>query len=296
MTAILILLLCVLASSKVVLQSRFGKKAVQTAADAVVFNGMIFLGAGLLYLPALFVSPVGPVTLWYGLAQGFFGVLFQLTYIQALAAGPVSLTILFANFAMIIPLVHSALFYGEPFGVLRVVGTALALTAIALNVNLRHDAALASAGKVFDRRRWAFLMVLTFFFSGLLAILQKLYAKAGVAGENAGYIAVTYLPAALFSLLLYAGFVRAGHKKTFRLTAGVTALSLGIGAILGTFLFFMIRAAASIDGTLLYPAYNGGTMLLVTLSGVLLFRERLTRRQWLSVAVGTAAILLMSLS
>jgi drug/metabolite transporter (DMT)-like permease len=50
-----------------------------------------------------------------------------------------------------------------------------------------------------------------------------------------------------------------------------------------------------LDATLLLPLYNGGTTLLVTLGTALLFRERLTKRQYLGILLGLIAIVLMSI-
>ena len=66
-----------------------------------------------------------------------------------------------------------------------------------------------------------------------------------------------------------------------------------VGILLGSFQSLYTYASSIIDGTLLFPAYNGGATLLVTLSGVILFREKLSKRQLLGVLTGAAAIILM---
>jgi multidrug transporter EmrE-like cation transporter len=45
----------------------------------------------------------------------------------------------------------------------------------------------------------------------------------------------------------------------------------------------------------LFPIINGGTMLVVILVSRAVFGERITRRKFVGIAVGLAAILLLSL-
>ena len=51
MIFLIILLLCTLATAKVTLQSRFGKKALKTDSDNILFNAIVFLTAAALFCP-----------------------------------------------------------------------------------------------------------------------------------------------------------------------------------------------------------------------------------------------------
>ncbi len=46
---------------------------------------------------------------------------------------------------------------------------------------------------------------------------------------------------------------------------------------------------------LVYPALSVGTILLVTAAGALLFREKLTRREWAGLGLILAALVLLNL-
>ena len=43
-----------------------------------------------------------------------------------------------------------------------------------------------------------------------------------------------------------------------------------------------------------YPVYSVGGILLVTLAGVLLFRERLGKRRWVALGLILAALVLLN--
>ena len=54
---------------------------------------------------------------------------------------------------------------------------------------------------------------------------------------------------------------------------------LAVGVVLGVFQFINTRAIASINGTLLFPAYNGGALILSSISSILFIKDRLTNNQ-----------------
>ena len=60
------------------------------------------------------------------------------------------------------------------------------------------------------------------------------------------------------------------------------------------YLLFFTYGLVHIDGTFLFPAQTGGTMLLSTLSGVLIFKDKFTRKQIVGIILGFIALILMN--
>ena len=75
------------------------------------------------------------------------------------------------------------------------------------------------------------------------------------------------------------------------------ALTYGFltGVILGIFQILNTKAIATIDAGLLFPVYNGGTLVLATIMGVFLFKDKLSRKQIASIIVGIIGIILINL-
>ena len=132
MNLIVILVLCVLATTKVTLQGFFAKKNIQSFPDGVFFNGLIFLFSALIFFKNAFDCEWGIIL--FGSVFGFLTVLFQLYYIKAMSCGNVSLTVLIVNLSMIIPLTVSVLAYNEPLSILSFLGILLTVVAFTLNV------------------------------------------------------------------------------------------------------------------------------------------------------------------
>ena len=65
------------------------------------------------------------------------------------------------------------------------------------------------------------------------------------------------------------------------------------GAILGTFQCVSTYAASVIDGTVLYSAYNCITSIMIVFAGRLVFKEKLSAKQYVGVVLGMGAVLCM---
>ena len=58
---------------------------------------------------------------------------------------------------------------------------------------------------------------------------------------------------------------------------------------------FLLLSLSSVPAVAAYPTYSVGTIVLITLVGVLLFRERISRRQALALLMILAALALLNL-
>ena len=47
------------------------------------------------------------------------------------------------------------------------------------------------------------------------------------------------------------------------------------------------------DSAVFFPIVNGGGLVLATLAAVLLFREKLSKKQWIGVAFGIASVVFL---
>ena len=97
--------LCILATAKVTCQGAFAKKNIKTVGDAILFNGLIFSFAALLFF---WQAIDANAKVWlFSAAFGALSVVFQTCYTKALAVGNVSLTVLFENLGMVLQIAVS---------------------------------------------------------------------------------------------------------------------------------------------------------------------------------------------
>ena len=141
MDFLIILLLCALATSKVTLQSRFGKKNLTTVSDNVLFNAVVFFTAALLF--CVDIPKASIQTQIFALIFAVLTVVFQLSYTKALSLGNVSLTVMAVNLSMLFPSLVSVIFYNESLTPSRIIGIILTVLSFTLTVDLKINERLS---------------------------------------------------------------------------------------------------------------------------------------------------------
>ena len=58
---------------------------------------------------------------------------------------------------------------------------------------------------------------------------------------------------------------------------------------------FLLAALEDLAAVIVYPVYSVATILTVTLAGVLLFREKLEKRQWMALVIILLALVLLNI-
>lgn len=280
-----LLVLWTLTIIKVMVQGAFAKKNVKTTADGLVFNGTVFLFSALLFINHAFSSALGVIL--FGIVFGIMTVTFQLCYITAMSCGNVSVTVLITNLSMVIPLSVSIIFFNERPGILKYIGFALTVVALVLNVDRQN--------KTPTSKRWFVLAIVTSLANGSLLVLQQLFGKTQWAAQTQGFVSWSYITATLVSIILYLILKSKGHGVTYKIRPKLFLIGLIIGCVLATFQVVNTRAIASMDGTFLFPTYNGGVLVLTGISSVLILKEKLKKNQIISMTVGVVAIILMNL-
>ena len=290
-TFLFIAMLCLIFTTKSFFMSVLSKKHLNNTADAVLINGFIFACIALIFVA--FVPSAGTPEIVFGIIMGTLTVLCQVSYMTALSLGPLSLTGLVYNLAMLVPIFVSKIRYDEPLSAFRIAGIALSIAALIINTK-------PSSG---DRisKKWYLFILLAFAFNGMVATTTKIFTNDFVPKgvlfpkETYAYLGCAYITATLLSALVFL-IVRAKKQKpTCRAVPSLFVYAVVVALLLAVFQPIYAYSASIIPGTLLFPVYNGASTLLVTVSGMVLFKEKLSRRQWIGVSVGAVAIVLMCL-
>lgn len=282
MKYLIVFCICLLATMKVSFQSSFAKKEVKTVADSVFFNCLIFLSSSLIFIP--YIARAVPIIWGYAAAFAVLTVAFQLAYTGALSQGNVSIAVMFANFGMLVPVLLSIVLFGEKPSVMRMIGILLVICCFIIT-------AKPSGGVT---KRSLLLCIVAMIANGGVSAVQKLFAATEYSTERFTFVSASYLLSTLLAASIYIVLAFSGRKKTFRLGKHCVIAALLTGVTLGTFLALNTYAAATIDGTFLFPAHSGGAIILSTLSGIIFFHDKLSVRQIVALCLGTTSIVLMN--
>lgn len=276
----LYLLLCVSCSVIVSVLLKLAKRSQVVLAQAVAFNYVMALG-----LTIYLLKPQMP-THWTALPWWLFlalGVLLPSIFIvmgKAVDAAGIVKSDAAQRLSLFLPIVAAVTIFGEQLTQSRVVGIVLAFIALFALLTKQEKQQKNSGLSA------AFLLLGVWFGYGVIDILFKQVAKSGSTFSLNLLVIFTIAGLLMFMYLLFL------HQK-------ITIKSLLGGLLLGVFNFlnilFYIKAhqAFSDNPTLVFTVVNVGVIALGTLTGVLLFREKLSTFNIAGLVLAFFAIIML---
>lgn len=260
-----------------------------------LFNAL-FSAVGVLLLLAyslwtntgLYLPPAG-----IGAAAGY-GVIATLAvfaHMKALERGPVSLTSLFAKFCLVLPLGYSFLFLHEQATLFRVSGILLICVCIVIFADPRKG----------DRERlsrgWLAAALSLMVCNGAVQLIGKIYAMSSANEYQNAFLLWAFGFETLAALAIFLRLSRGKSRECARafVTPAVLGLSVFIAVAALSMNFAIVALATRMDGSVFFPIYSGGPLILIALAGYLIFREEMTFRKVTGILLGIGAIVLLNL-
>lgn len=122
---------------------------------------------------------------------------------------------------------------------------------------------------------------------GMADAMSKIFTESGVAALEGQFLFYTF---AVAMGLCAVGMTVKGQK------IGTREALFGTLIAAPNFLAskFLLGALESLSAVIVYPVFSVGTILVVTLMGVLAFRERLTKQQWIGIGAILVALVLLN--
>ena len=218
----------------------------------------------------------------FGIIYGATQTLFILFKTLAMNSGPVSVTTLVGNFSVVVSVACCFILWREPVAIGDVSGLVLLMCGIILTTYKRPEGEM--------KRIWKVAAPLFLICGAGVGLTFKAFGRAG-ASEYAGDM---MLLAALIMLISYSSiYLALPKKRAITEVAGDGAfllLALASGALSCVYNRLNVYLSGALDGVVFFPSFNGGVVILSTLLGVFLLREKLSRRQLAGIAAGVLGI------
>lgn len=190
--------------------------------------------------------------------------------------------------SVVVPISIAILFYGDGVSVSKIIGIILAIMAVYL---VSHKEA---QGKVADKFWWLFPLII-FVCSGIIDSSIN-YAQRNLLNDLNfdAFLSTIFATAFVFGfiVLLYQLIIK---KEKFQLQA------IPAGMILGTInfgtMYFIISALNTnvLEPSVLFPINNLSILTLSTVVSVIVFKEKLSSKNWIGIALSLLAILILGL-
>ncbi|MBP3448562.1 MAG: EamA family transporter [Clostridia bacterium] len=187
---------------------------------------------------------------------------------------------------MVLPYIFGVLFLNEELTLLRTIGLVAIVAAIAIS----------NTGEKKLGRKPLLLCIAVFVLNGLCSIVSKLHqispASELITSSDYAFLVVVWKVVLCSISLLVIGKRCPGEKivklpmKTAIWVILFAAVSDGLSYVL------QLAGASTVPASVLFPMVTGGSVILTSLAGTLVFQERLSGRQVLGIIICFAGTLL----
>lgn len=201
-----------------------------------------------------------------------------------------AITTAMQKMSLLISAFYAVLFFHEPLGILKLIGLLLAIVAVILITRNTQGGITRS-----QLLHFFFLPLGTLIFSGLIeSILYYVHAHQLAIEGDLAFVTYGFSAAACIGTIVIAyRSVRGTHRITKQDILG--GLALGIPNFFTIYLILTLLSHG-FPGSVLYPVLNILVLALTAVTGLFLFKEKLSKINIAGLLVALLAILLISLS
>lgn len=218
--------------------------------------------------------PRSALTFGLGLVNGFFYLGGFVAFQRSVSRSGVVLSATFMKLGLLVSMVISILFFGEVPGAMQLAGFVLAVAAIVL-INYKSGEGSFNPG-----------LLLLPLIGGMCDGMSKIYEELGDPALSGQFLFYTFFTALALCVVMGKGKLPGVKEWAYGAAIGVPNFFSSQ---------FMLQALGTVPGVIAYPVYSVAGILLVTLAGVIFFRERLEKRQWTALGIILVALVLLNI-
>jgi len=274
------LILAIISSALVSLVMRLSEKYRQNGITMLAANYVMCTAAAII-LAGGRIIPVGEgsgLTIALG---SISGVLYLLGFVLLqwnVQRGGVVLPATFQKLGVLVPTIAAITIFGETPRVTQLLGIAVAGGAILL-MQPRHS----SQGQKVNLPGLLALLLCC----GVCDVMSKVFETWGSAAQGDQFLVFTFLVALVLCILLCVV-----KKQSVTWTDVIWGLALGVPNYFSA--RFLLGALQDVPAVVVYPTFSVGTIIVVTLVGMLAFREKVEKRKLIALGMILGALALLN--
>ena len=257
------------------------KKDLQTGAHVYRFNTLSYAICILLFGIIAISRGFSLFTIFLGVLFGVVTALSNYYKMQSLSCGPMHITLLITTSSMIIPTM-SGVFFSESFSVYKLILVFVLIFFIYLSLEKKNSTEI--------NKKWLIFCALAFVLQGSIGILQKIHQSSEHKDEIGGFLFVAFICSIVYShFRAKKGFKALNFNRKLFIFAPICGLC--------TFLmnFLNLRLSGLLPSQIFFPVVNGSAIILSSVMSVIIFKEKLTKRQIMGLCGGILSLIFICL-
>jgi drug/metabolite transporter (DMT)-like permease len=256
---------------------------------AIIVNYITAAGVGLIFAKGpLNISEIPNYSWFYGtiLLGTLFIVVFNLMARTSQELG-VSVASVATKMSFVLPVIFGVLVYSETLNIFKLVGILLAMGAVYL-------ASIKTTHRIISSKSLV-LPLLVFLGSGIIDTSLKFAQAKHLSGSDYPLFSATVFASAAFTGLIFIGV------RSLKIPLKVNVKNILGGIVLGIpnyfSIYFLLRALQDelLNSASIFTINNVAIVLFSTLLGIILFKEKLSPKNWTGIVLAVISILMVSL-
>lgn len=277
----LYLILAIASSALVSIFIRLSENYVKNNISMLCMNYMmcLLLAVGYTGMDKVFETGEG-----FGTAIGLGvvnGILFLASFVLLqinVRRNGVVLSATFMKLGVLVPTLLSVIAFREKPEVQQVIGFLVALLAIVL---INFEKGQGEAG-------FKIGLILLLLGGGSGDAMAKIYDEVGPAQFEEQFLCFTFASALVLCVIL-------AIKKQQKLTKTDILFGLLVGIPNYFSARFLLKAVGEVPAVVAYPTYSVATIVVISLVGMLCFKEKITKRQQVAIGIILVALVLLNI-
>ncbi len=229
----------------------------------------------------------------FSFASAGLGILFGIlvlaqsyTYMWALEIGPFSYTSVIVSLASLIAAV-SGLFFGESIDIFQYFGMGIMVFCIIFSTDKNNGGRKSSL-------KWLLVALMSCVTNGLVGVMQKIHQSTVYKEQSTAFLVSAFAFMAVVSAIIWLHERKKAGEARFDPNSKQIVFALISGAVFAVPHVANLYLAGAMPSAVFFPIINTGGLILTLLAATVLFKERLTRLQWLGIALGLISSLFVS--
>jgi drug/metabolite transporter (DMT)-like permease len=281
------LLLTIITSVLIIISFKVFQNLNLNTLQIITFSYLFSFCYGLLFYKKEFKFLALTENQWFWPAI-FIGAIFILGFIlfsQSTKKAGVSITAVSSKMSVIIPVISGFVLFGDIILPIKIIGIIIAISSFYFIFKTKDKSKKDIS--------YIFLPLLLFLVSGINDLAVKFVEHHFLNGDTFIFLSVVFLSAFVIGLLL---LLLSGDKNSKKI---VISSIIG-GFVLGSFNFWnawaFVRSMTIYESSTLFPIVNVSVVSIAAVSGVVIFKEKISLTNWAGILMAVISILLISMA
>ncbi|MEE1048064.1 MAG: EamA family transporter [Clostridia bacterium] len=219
----------------------------------------------------------------FGILYGAVQAVFLYFKMQAMANGPVSISTLIGTCSFVLSTVLGMVIWDESITVLQGIGLTFLMCSLMLSVKTNEG---SSKKMTFE---WLLYCIGFFVASASVGIVFKMFSKSS-SGNATDMMIVASLVMTISFLALSKPY--SDGKFKISLTGRDIIYATACGTVSCAYNRLNIYLTGALPSIVFFPIFNGGVIFLSLITGLVLFKEKLSKKQIIGFVIGLISLML----